>query len=503
MLRALLSGYLLVLSARAQEPQLRELGRILSHDLKVVIHPGDGLTIEDRLRVRVLTANGLVLQLNPAAQLETVSAPHRFAGGRLQVDVPRGEANLTLRYSLPVPHDPADPNDACFRADSGHVRNQFFWHPSFGVDSAGAWADFHVEIRIPRDYQVATDLPQTERVEGPDRIVEARTVQRAALLTLAYDRDWQVETREFDGIRLALFLTPGFNAAPSAVADEFRRVYKLLSKRFGPLPAQYAAIVQARNLVGTPWRFASNQAVFSVANPGQLFRQNNAQPPAWVRERVGGVPPDELFAHEVSHLWNLSVSGAARNFLAEGWAVWAESLVLQSRYGPDPALAKWRLSAAAYLGAFDGRMGLLEDTENSGMISYIKGPWIFHMLEDALGPQAFDQALSEFMTRSRANPAGWEVLAECVQRHRTAGFRRSRLPPALDCRKDRPEAHLRNCRRYGDDPPGLAHYFLPLVVEVGGERRRIWLKGAETRITFPTTVTDVKLDPDQLLLLRR
>jgi hypothetical protein len=472
----------LTLAARAQS------GQILSHDLHITIRPAAGLDIEDRLRLRVSGSQGLDFRLNPGARIES-PRDARFAGGVLHLDLPPGESAVDLRYSLPVPHDLTDANSACFLPHAGHVRGQFLWHPSFGIDPVGAWTDFHIEVRIPREYRVATSLPQTERVEGDIRIVEARTVQPTAWITLAYDRDWQVEAREIDGIRLEFFVTPDFTLAPDAVAAYFRTVYAAFSKRFGPLPARYAAIVQLRNVAANSWRFTSNQAVFSTAKPELLFKPN--------------LPlPEEPFAHEVAHLWHQGSAGPAASFLGEGWAGWAESVALANRAGAEPVRALWTFRSSVYLVGFDGRMSLLDDQENGG-IAYMKGPWIFHMLESALGPAPFDATMRDFFARSRATPSGWEVLAECAQRHAPPEFdARAFLQPWI-AEKTAPKLTSEIAGAtvtIRQDPPV---YFLSLIVEAGKERRRIWLKGAETRVTFAAPVTDVKLDPDQALLLRR
>jgi hypothetical protein len=480
MLRAVLFASVLAVSARAQT------GRILSHDLRVTLRPAAGLDAEDRMRVRVAGPGGLELRLNPGARIESPREA-KFSDGILHLDLPAGETAVTVRYSLPIPHDPDDPNSACFREHAGHVRNQYFWHPTLDFASAGAWADFHIEVRIPRQYRLTTSLPQTERVEGETRVVDARTVQPAGWLTLAYDRDWQIETREIGGFRLEFFVTAGFDPAPDAVAGYFLDVYAVLSKRFGPLPARYTAIVQLRNLAENSWRFSSNQAVFSAARPALLFKPS---------------PAEEPFAHEVAHMWNNVFTGAAGTFLGEGWAVWAESLVVQNRSRSESARDFWSFRSSLYLLAFDGRESLVDDSQNGG-IAYLKGPWVYRMLESALGQPAFDQAMREFFTRSRATPAGWEFLAECAQRHAPPDFdARAFLEPWL---KEKTAPRLTSeiagaTVTVRQDPPV---FLLPLTIEAGTERRRIWLRGAEARVTFSAPVSAVKLDPDESLLLRR
>jgi hypothetical protein len=81
------------------------------------------------------------------------------------------------------------------------------------------------------------------------------------------------------------------------------------------------------------------------------------------------------------------------------------------------------------------RQALLEDENNAG-VAYIQGPWLFRMLEDAMGRIGFQEAIAEYSGRSLVSPAGWELLAECSRRHAPADFdARSFLWPWLTERR--------------------------------------------------------------------
>ena len=133
----------------ARQIPLDEIGQIIAHQLKVSLRPGSGVDVEDRMRVRVKGANGFAARLNHRANLRLVRAGgrevrHQFGGGLLWVDLPEGEAELTIEYSLEVERAPRDPNSGCFTENFGHIRNQYFWHPMFGFSSTGDQADFQV-----------------------------------------------------------------------------------------------------------------------------------------------------------------------------------------------------------------------------------------------------------------------------------------------------------------------------------------------------------------------
>jgi hypothetical protein len=476
---------------------LQDLGQIRAQQLNMTVRPGHGVDVEDRMSVRIAGSNGFAARLNYRANLRRVTAAggdarYQFGGGLLWADLPPGEAELTLQYSIEVETAPNDANSGRFTEPFGHIRNQYFWHPFFDFANPEDQAGFQVKARIPKAYGLTVSLPQTEHIEGEYRIVVGKTVHPTMALSLAYDRDWNVLREKAAGVRLELFLTPEFRPAPAAVVQEVQTVYPLLANRFGEPGGGYLAIVQLRaDPSGDAWHFNSNQAVFATGSPG-----------SFARKEAG---PKAGLGHEIGHLWT-NGAGPAANFLREGWATYTESLVLEQEFGADTARLFWKSYAQVYLLIADGKASILEDRDNGGL-SYAKGSWVFHMLEQALGSDAFAKAMTRFSRRSLAGEATWEVLAECFQELGAPEFdARAFLLPWL---QEKSAPHLtaqvdgRRVTVRQEEP----FFQLPVTVEAktaqGTERHRVWIRGREATVEFTGDVTEPRLDPDEVLLLRR
>ena len=474
---------------------LEEQGRIESQRLFVTVKPANGMDVTDDLRVRVLGEHGMGMRLNYAVKLISVSVrgravAYRFAGGLLWIDLPPGVAQLHLVYRVSVEEGPNLTNSGCFLRKSGHVRNQYFWHPFFDFGNAGDQADFEIEARIPKEYSLTTSVPQRERSDGAMRVVSGKSVRPTFALTLAYDRDWKVSTERVGDLRLETFLTPDFKPSRAATSDEFRSVYALLTSRFGVPRADYFAIAQVESREGDGWMFASNQTVFAAGWPRSVSRREGF--------------PRAFLGHEIGHLWT-NGAGPAVNFLSEGWATYVESLVLEKTYGASTTKEFWSREAAAYFGDSDGKATLLNDPENSG-VSYSKGAWVFRMLQEAVGEAAFNRAMSEFSVRSLSQASGWEVLAECFEHQQVEGFNaREFLAPWLqESRAPRVTAEAIGRRvLLRQQAP---YYALPVTVQVvtmdGPAERTTWLRGVSAEIEFDCDVSKPRIDPAGLLLLR-
>ncbi len=474
---------------------LEDQGQILAHRLSARVRPAQGIDIEDRMHIKVEGENGFALRLNYRANIQHVKVgntgvKYLFGGGVLWIQLEAGETELTITYSIEVEEGPNDTNSGCFLRKAGHLRNQYFWHPFFDFNSAGDQAEFEIEARLPKEYKLSTSLPQTEHIEGAERVVEGKTIRPTFALTLVYDKDWSVITEQLGSLRLDLFLTPEFKPGPTAVIREFRSVYSLLSSRFGIPKADYFGIVGARSMSGNGWMFASNQVVVAAGWPRILSTQEEM--------------PRAFLGHEIGHLWT-SGSGSAANFLREGWATYVESLVVEQEFGADATKEFWKKSAEAYCADYDGKASILDDESNGG-VSYSKGAWIFHMLNEAVGNEAFNRAMTEYSPESLAG-AGWETLAECFQDQRVPDFdARAFLTPWLKEKK----APGLTAETRGDDV--ILHqakplFFLPVTVEAttskGMERRAAWLRGETSVLRFEGNVSNPRVDPDGLLLLRR
>jgi hypothetical protein len=468
---------------------LQDLGQIRAQRLKVTVRPGHGVDVEDRISVRVLGSNGFAARLNHRAKLQVVNARYQFGGGLLWADLPRGDAELTLQYSIEVESGP-EGNSAAFTEPFGHIRNQYFWHPFYDFGNPGDQADFQVEARIPKEYELTTSLPQTTRVVGEERIVEARTERPAMALSLAYDRGWKVIREKAAGIQLELFLTPEFRPEPDAAIQEFRSVHPLLASRFGEPGGGYLAIVQLRADSQKGWHFNSNQGVFAGGSSARLSEKDD---------------PQAHLGHEIGHLWTQG-AGPAANFLREGWATYVESLVLQNEFGAETVRLFWKVHAQQYFRYYDGKVSILADKENNDL-HYHKGGWVFRMLEEAVGADAFAKAMTRYSRRSLAGEATWEVLAECFQELGTPEFdARSFLLPWLN---EKGVPHLtaavdgRRVTIRQEEPV----FLLPVTVEAktaqGTERHRVWIRGREAVMEFGGDVTEARVDPDGDLLLRR
>ena len=154
-----------------------------------------------------------------------------------------------------------------------------------------------------------------------------------------------------------------------------------MEKHFGKPLGDFFGIVQDRSNGGNGWKNRSNSTVIASEKGSYLITDQPS--------------PRAVFGHEIAHQWT-NPHGEATNFLTEGWATFAESILLQSLYG-DTIITKFFSSQKQnYMnGNFNGRYSLSEDYGNSG-VSYSKGAWLFYMLEPQMGKEALSRAMARF-----------------------------------------------------------------------------------------------------------
>ncbi len=471
-----------------------QTNRILSHDLTVRLDPAQGFAATDEMTVSVDADQGFFFGLNAQAQVHSAkldgqSVPFFFQNGFLWLDAAPGRHRVTIDYELVVERE-AGGNSAMFSDAFGHVRNQYWWHPFFGFGVDQGLADFTVNIQAPERLRIAVDLPQTEVVADGQRRVTARSEVPTGAVTWAYDEEWRPSAHKVGAVTLELFATPDYAPKAENLAAPAERTWSLLAARFGQPELHRMAVIQARGREGNGWHFLSNQAIVTGTAGGAPSRGD-------------GFPVRAFFDHEVAHLWTRP-SGTTRNFLSEGWATYAESLVVADRYGAEAARWFWRDQARLYLVNADAaRTALNNDPMNSG-VSYAKGAWVLAMLERTLGQAAFDQGMRAFV----ASPLGHTGYDDFVQAFGADADKARRfLAPWVEGR-GAPRITVE---------PGIGHvvlvqndgaYWLPDFA-VAIERTsgavdwvRVDLEAARTEIPVGVDVARIRLDPAEAYLLK-
>jgi Peptidase family M1 domain len=377
------------------------LNVIRTQTLHVEIVPGTESRIVDTLGVTIGNPYGLALRLNNAARITRVTLDGRpgdyaFGGGVLWIHAPkrvsaRLRSRLALTYSIPAESDSVKAYGAMHNTDA--------WHPFFNYDSGNDLAPITVTATIPAEYQLTTTVPQTERVENGKRIVHGVSGRPQFLLALIYDRDWKPGMTTVNGLHFETFLPPDFRFSRDTLARVAGREYAYLRRRFGEPknPTNYQAAVEDREIHGSGFAVRMNDAAVSGDHATFLDDPN--------------LGPSYAYAHEISHMWTMNASGPAANFLREGWATYAEALMLGLTYGPDMERAFWERNETGYFAGkrFEGKMSILGNPDN-GRIHYTKGSWILRGLNAALGDSVFDRGMREYIARCGLGPDGYEEL---------------------------------------------------------------------------------------------
>lgn len=361
--------------------------RLLAHDIDLRIDPKTGLTVVDTMSVNVASPYGFTSVFNSDAQVTKLtvdgrSRPFAHDQGILWVDSRPGKQRISIHYRLPM-KDGEIGNSSGWNQHAGHVRNQFYWHPFFGFGQPNSLASFHVKASIDARYRLALDLPQSDKVAKGQRITEGQTPFPSPALSFAFDDSWDPTHFDVAGMRLNLFATRDFKPSADELRPYFEHTVESLQRRFGKPPVTDTKIVQARLRDGEGWHFLSNQAIFAGKNAGRMVRVTDFLP---MREYLG---------HEISHLWT-HPSGPATNLFMEGWATYAESLLIQDSFGTDAEHQFWEDQARLYANSDSAKSTALSaDPSNSG-VSYSKGSWLLHMIEQMVGASKFDVAIRAF-----------------------------------------------------------------------------------------------------------
>lgn len=413
------------------------LNQIKKHRLRINIIPGKSIAVKDTLTIDVNDSYGFATKLNHIAKLKKLvlngsETEFSFNSGLLWLKADKKKnQTLIIDYTINVERDETDKNSAYFGDAYGHLRNQYFWHPFFSFSSPNDRADFSLYCTIPKAYHLATSLPQKEMVIGDSRIIEAKSGNPTFGLSIYYDKDWEVNTFKKDHIDLVVYATKDFLPEKQVLYAEFAKSYDTLQKYFGKPIGNYLGIVQDRSN-SNGWKNRSNSIVVAGAKGGTL-----------TTDRPN---PRATFGHEVAHGWT-NPTGPATNFLTEGWATYAESVLLSSVYGDSIVTRFFKSQKQNYLnGKFNGKSSLWEDYSNSG-VSYAKGAWLFYILSHQLGEKNLSTAMTSFIQSGDQSIQSFTGQLSAVARSDMEPFLnswlKSREIPALEIQQSKNNIKIR------------------------------------------------------------
>ena len=503
---------------------LDSLNFIRAQTVRVAVRPGKGIDVVDTLRIDVGSANGFAFRFNTGANITSIDADgqavkYDAGGGLVWLDIqPRRAARLVMRYSLIEPTFPGalPPKDSTKRPAAaelpafGAYHNTDAWLPFFNYDSGNSFAAMTVTVTIPAEYRLTTSVPQTETVRNGVRTVVGRSGHPQFLLALAYDRNWRVQsttiTTPVGPVRVETFLPADFKFTHDSIAKVAQRVYGVLGTRFGEpqAPTRYLGILANRALGRGGFSVRMNNIVTGGSGASRLDDPTLA--------------PSYVLAHEISHGWTMNASSYAANMLQEGWATYAEGLVLGAVYGADAERAFWERQRASYMSGvdrsgfagFEGRQSILSNPDN-GRIHYVKGSWVFRDLERTLGSATFDRGMRDYIAiRRDGRAAGYQEFIAAMSRAAKRDMTPFILPwldgqyiPNVEARVDGSRVILTQ------EQPDVV-FELPLDVALTTSsgstvRRSIRLmRRADTLdVANVGPVTDVTVDPDHWFLLQR
>ncbi|WP_156320305.1 M1 family aminopeptidase [Brevundimonas sp. AAP58] len=475
------------------EPVPMGRNRIHRHEMTVALDPARGLSVQDTMTVEVVDDDGFAFGLNRAAtiralQIDGTDTDWVFRNGLLWVDAPPGRRGVSVTYDLVVERD-AGANSGVFQDDHGHLRNQYWWHPSLGLTNAGSRAVFDVTLTSPEAVHVALDFDQTSAVADGRRTTRIISPTPTGALSLAYDTAWVPRRVTAGAFTLDVFAAPDFAPNDAELAEALSNATSALSARFGVPPSQRMAVVQNRGRDRDAWAFLSNPAIHAGPNGAPFVS-------------IADFPYHAPFAHEVAHLWT-SASGDLQYLLTEGWATYAEGVVLEATEGPDVAAAFWEHRAQLLALEPDVLDTPLDQDAMNTLVSYHKGAWVFRMLETVLGQDAFDAGMRRFAETALASPAYEDFLtafgdqAEVARRFLSPWISQSGVP-SLDIVRENGRLFLIQT--------GPTYWLPGLEVELreGGrsERVRIDVEGSRTEVpTGSTSNPTVRIDPDNRFLI--
>ncbi len=501
---------------------------IHSHHLSVHVDPSQHLLkAEDRLDISVKWGRTRTLSflLNPhlkitrvvdqrAGQPLTVSEA-AFSGPAKRWDVSLQKAEetalLSIIYEGPI-YDPVikekelqfvkgDQTLGLISQDGVYLSSSTHWYP----DKPGSLSTFQIEATIPEPFRIVTQgqLISENLKEGLFRSKWANELPADGLTLVA--GKYSVRTRTVDGVKISTYFFQEENRFSEVFLNGAEEYLKIYSGLLGSYPFKKFDIVQ------------------NFFSSGYGFPTFTLLAPEAIRQGKEFLKPGAL-DHEMVHSWWGHAVG-----LKPGSGNWVEAL---TTYCTNYYYRELKMAKEA---AHKYRQGVMQKyavevppsrdyalrqfegkgTELDGQIGYGKGSMVFHMLRRVVGKDVFFSVLRQFATQYGGRQAGWEDIQKMFEEasgQGLDGFFSQWLDrpggPQLKLENVKVQTHSNGYIVSGDvvQEGEVYQLLLPIEVNEGSEKRRLFLEVSKRRSPFSVEVSKIPLkltlDPDDQVFRR-
>ncbi|MDT4953024.1 MAG: aminopeptidase [Acidobacteriota bacterium] len=305
------------------------------------------------------------------------------------------------------------------------------------------------------------------------------------------------------------YAVQGFSAAPLSLS--------LFSEEVAPYPYEKLALI-----VGAT-RFGGMENSSAIVFASNLFDARTEAQPASRRFNIRrGIV--ETTAHEIAHQWfgdSVSISTWSDLWLSEGFATYFAGLFVERYEGKDAFREYMKRAAERYFAYELERRAPIYDTETEDLFkllnrnNYEKGAWVLHMLRGTLGDAAFFKGIRAYYHAHENGTATTEDLRIALEKASgidlkeffarwvyASGHPHYEVAWTWQSVKAKRGVLTIQLRQTQTDAPFLTPLPVEIITSEGTQRAMLKPNGKETTTRIPLTSqpTDVRIDPDEIIL---
>jgi ABC-type transport system involved in multi-copper enzyme maturation permease subunit len=274
---------------------------------------------------------------------------------------------------------------------------------------------------VMSDISLTTDADQTPIAPG-NQVSDvtangrrtARFVSPAPILNFfsIQSARYKVASQVHNGLKLSVYYHPGHDWNVARMLKAMGTALDYYRANFGPYQFNYARIIEFPGYSSFAQAFAGTMPYSETIG----FNANTSDP-----EKIDFTT--YVVSHEMAHqYWAHQVVGASMQgstSMSETLAQYSALMVMKHLYGPDKIRRFLKYELDNYLRSRAGETVEevpLERVENQGYIHYRKGAVAMYLLQQRLGEDAVNRALSRFLAKWRFKgppyPRSLDLIAE-------------------------------------------------------------------------------------------